>query len=298
MITFKQLEALLWITQLGSFTAAAEKLNTTQSAISKRIQELEEQFRVELFDRSKRTARLTDKGTEVLTYAKALLEDRDNFVERISSSQVLIRQFKVGVTELTALTWLPKLVGMIRTEFPRVTIEPEVELSETLFNRLMDDTIDLIIVPNVYNNSRCVTVQLEAVENAWMGVPDLHPFDEPMDLSKHTMLVQGGRSGTGLVYSRWLSDRGIQPTKTINCANLVAQIGFTLSGLGVSYLPVAPLRPLIGQGRLRVMPVATKLPRIRYAALYRVDRSSEFKSSVANFAASCCDFQTIFLQAD
>lgn len=298
MITFKQLEALLWIAQLGSFTAAAEKLNTTQSAISKRVQELEEQFSVELFDRAKRTARLTEKGAEVVAYAKSLLEERDVFVERISSSQVLIRQFKIGVTELTALTWLPKLVGMIRAEFPRVTIEPEVELSETLFNRLMDDTIDLIVIPDVYNDSRCVAVPLGTVENAWMGVPDLHQSDEPMDLSKHTLLVQGGRSGTGLVYSRWLSDRGVRPSKTITCANLVAQIGFTLSGLGVSYLPVAALSPLVEHGKLRVMPVAAKLPQVRYAALYRVDRRSEFKSSVANFAAMCCDFRTIFLQAD
>ena len=44
MITFKQVEALYWISELGNFAAAADKLNTTQSAISKRKNELESVF--------------------------------------------------------------------------------------------------------------------------------------------------------------------------------------------------------------------------------------------------------------
>ncbi len=85
MITFKQIDALYWIAELGSFEAAANKLNMSQSAISKRIQELEETFDVEIFDRSKRNARLTEKGAELLDYAKDLLERRDYLLERVST---------------------------------------------------------------------------------------------------------------------------------------------------------------------------------------------------------------------
>jgi DNA-binding transcriptional LysR family regulator len=298
LITFKQLEAIYWIADLGSFAAAAAKLNTTQSAVSKRVQELEQHFNVELFDRSKRTARLTEKGAEILIHAKSLLEERDHFIERVSSSQVLIRHFRLGVTELTAMTWLPRLVGMIRSEYPRVSIEPDVELSATLFDRLMNDTVDLIIIPDVFNDSRCITVPLKAVENAWMAVPDLYESDEPLslaDLSRFTMLVQGNRSGTGLVYGRWLSTHGVSPSKTVNCESLVAQIGFTVSGLGVSYLPVPVTAQLIREGRLKRIPMTTRLPHVRYAVLFRADRSSDFKNTVARFAEECCNFETFFL---
>jgi DNA-binding transcriptional LysR family regulator len=84
-MTFKQLEALYWIAQLGGFAAAADRLHTTQSAISKRVRELEQLFEIELFDRSLRTARLTDKGQEMFVLAKKLLEDRDAAIERLSS---------------------------------------------------------------------------------------------------------------------------------------------------------------------------------------------------------------------
>ena len=65
MLTFKQMEALYWIVQLGSFEAAASRLNATQSAVSKRVQELERLFEITVFDRAHRSARLTEKGAEI-----------------------------------------------------------------------------------------------------------------------------------------------------------------------------------------------------------------------------------------
>ena len=40
-MTFKQLEALYWIARLGGFAQAANQLHTSQSAVSKRVHELE-----------------------------------------------------------------------------------------------------------------------------------------------------------------------------------------------------------------------------------------------------------------
>jgi DNA-binding transcriptional LysR family regulator len=299
MITFKQLEALYWIANLGSFAAAADKLCTTQSAVSKRVQELEAQFQIEIFDRSKRTARLTDKGNEILTYAKRLLSDRDQLIERASSKEVMFRRVRLGVTELTAMTWLPKLVRAIRSEFPRANIEPEVELSATLFERLLDDTIDLIIVPDVFDDGRCIRVPIAYVENDWMIAPSLHEGNAPLGrdrMADFSLLVQGNRSGTGLVYSKWMEKHNIHSNRTIRCESLVAQIGFTVSGLGISYLPVPVTQPLIDAGQLRRLPTEISLPEVRYAVLYKKDRTSEFREYVAMLAKQHCQYGSFFSQ--
>ena len=68
----RQLEALYWITRLGSFAAAARKLNTSQPAISQRIRDLERSLGVPLFDRSRRRAVLTPQGHEVAAGAEQL----------------------------------------------------------------------------------------------------------------------------------------------------------------------------------------------------------------------------------
>jgi len=67
------LEAFVWVARLGSFKAAADKLDTTQAATSARIATLEDQFGVRLFERDKRHVALTNTGAELLKHAEEIL---------------------------------------------------------------------------------------------------------------------------------------------------------------------------------------------------------------------------------
>ena len=60
--TMSQLETLCWIARLGTFTAAAERVHTTQSAVSARMRELETALGVEVFHHLGRRAELTVGG--------------------------------------------------------------------------------------------------------------------------------------------------------------------------------------------------------------------------------------------
>ncbi|NWB96487.1 LysR family transcriptional regulator [Pseudomonas gingeri] len=299
MITLKQLEAIYWIVQLGSFEAASMKLNMSQSAISKRVQELEDAFDVPIFDRSKRSARLTEKGEELFECAVEMLRQRDYLLERVSSKESLVRRYRVGVTELTALTWLPALVEQIRAAYPKVALEPSIELSSELFKKLENDQLDLIIVPDIFSDSRFVSTALKSVENVWMSAPDLYADDEPMDLqslASYTVLTQGGSSGTGLIYERWLAEHNVRLNKTLISNYLVAQVGLTISGVGISYLPRECLAPLIEQGRLKVIQTPSPLPPIRYTAVHRADRLQGLSLEIARLAEQCCDFSRLILE--
>lgn len=298
MITFKQIDALYWIVQLGGFEAAAAKLHMSQSAISKRIQELEETFNIEIFDRTRRNARLTEKGGELLDYAKDLLERRDYLLERVSSKEVLVRHFRLGVTELTAMTWLPALVEEIRQTYPRVQIEPSVELSTVLFEKLEHDLLDLIIVPEVFNDPRFISTPLDGVENAWMCSPGLATGEGPIsltDITQYPLLMQGSHSGTGLMYGRWLNSQAIPTPKTIVSNNLLAQIGLAIAGLGVSYLPKQCLSYLRERNLLRIIETTPSLPEVQYIALHRSDRQLGLSPDVAQLAQKCCDFSRLVL---
>jgi len=296
MITFKQIEALYWIAELGSFEAAANKLNMSQSAISKRIQELEDTFDVAIFDRSKRNARLTEKGGELLDYARDLLKSRDQLLERVSAREVLVRRFRLGVTELTALTWLPALVEALRQAYPKVQLEPSVELSSELFRKLESDQLDLVIVPDVYSDPRFHSTPLQCVENAWICAPNLIPDTDPVSLetlANYTVLTQGSQSGTGLIYERWLAAHNVQMPRTLTSHNLLVQVGLALSGIGVSYLPRVCLSHLIEQGVLRALVTQPELPAVQYVTLHRVDRQFGLNQDVARMAQACCNFSRL-----
>ncbi|WP_369919620.1 LysR family transcriptional regulator [Marinomonas polaris] len=298
VITFKQIEALYWIAELGNFALAADKLNTTQSAISKRINELESVFDMEVFDRSRRNAKLTEKGAELLALSKDMLDMRDHVLERMSSPETLHKRFRIGVTELTALTWLPKLVKMISQSYPKLIIEPQVELSSTLLEKLGNDSLDMIIVPDVYDDAAYKVCRLKTVKNAWMCTPDYVSADDVLDfqrLSQLNVLTQSNLSGTGVIYERWFAQNNLKISRTLLSNSLVAQIGLTLSGIGVSYLPIAAMKKYLDSGLLKILHVTPQLPEVRYAALYRADRDSRLYSDVTCYAAETCDFDGVLI---
>jgi len=299
MLTFKQIEALYWIVELGSFEAAARKLNASQSAVSKRIHELESTFSLEVFDRNRRSARLTDKGEELFQYAKELLERRDEIVERVSAKEVLVRRLRLGVTELTALTWLPRLIAAIRHEYPKVIVEAEVELSATLRERLADDSIDFIIVPGSTTSEAYVSAPLARVVNAWMCAPEMVPADGTMpltEISRFPLLTQGNASGTGMAYGRFLQEQGVHVKRVLSSNNLVAQIGLTVSGLGVSYLPLLCLQPLVNDGILGIIETDPPLPAVEYSAVYRSDHPYSLTREIARLAVQCVDFSSLLFE--
>lgn len=296
MMTFKQLEAVYWVTRLGSFSQAAAKLHTTQSAISKRVQELESLFNVELFDRTQRTSRLTEKGEEMYMVAKRLLEQRDEAAARFISSQEVVRRLRIGVTELTAMTWLPRLVELVRAHHPRVVLEPDVDMSIMLRDKLLANEVDVIFVPDACGDERFTMKRLGTVENAWMCKPQL--FDgckirRLQDLSSHTFLTQGDKSGTGVIYNEWLDAVNMHPTNIIVSNSLLAIIGMTVSGLGFSYLPRQSLEPLIQANYLQVLKVTPTLPKMNYVAAYKSDQRSTLVSSIVLLAQECCDFSRV-----
>jgi DNA-binding transcriptional LysR family regulator len=300
MLTFKQMEALYWIVQLGSFEAAAVRLNTTQSAVSKRVQELERAFDVAVFDRANRSARLTEKGTEFFEYAKELLERRDEIVERMSSKTSLVRQIRIGVTELTALTWLPRLIAAIQAEYPKVDVEAEVDLNATLREKLAAATMDVIIVPRTNEVETFATTPVGQVDNAWMCAASLAPRKSVIpltEIAKYPLILQGGLSGTGYVYSRFLQEQGVALQKVLASNSLIAQIGLTLSGLGVSYLPKACLSRMLDRRALVVMQTRPALPPVRYIAMHRADQAHSLSAAVARLAAQSCDFTANLLDS-
>ena len=102
-------------------------------------------------------------------------------LEKVSDKKVLISRLRLGVTELTAMTWLPDFIEKIRQIYPRVHIEPTVEVSRVLFENIINDQLDIIIAPDMYDDVRLKALPLKSVENVWMCSPKLIPKNKNID---------------------------------------------------------------------------------------------------------------------
>lgn len=293
MLTFKQIEAAFWVSRLRTFAAAAEKLNTTQSAISKRITELEEFLGTPLFDRSRRAVRMTVKGEEFLQIGEEILQMRDLMLERMGRGFSGVRRFRLGVTELTALTWLPRLVQAVRADHPTVSLEPEIDLSMNLCDKLSSGDIDLTIVPSVFRDPRFVAVPLQRLVLAWMCSPELCSGRRVLSLQEiaaHPILVQTERSGVDAVYEHWFHQRGMKIRRLFAGNSLIALSALTMSGFGISYLPALYFDDLVREGLLLALESEEPLPEVPYFAVYRNDSGTAFSRYVAQLCEQFCDF--------
>lgn len=293
MITIKQLEAFYWSAELEGFEAAAERLSTTQSAVSKRMQELEATLGFALFDRSRRKAQVTPRGEELRSLAWEVLSLRTRIMDMSKASQLAPRTFRIGVTELTAMTWLPNVIQRIRGSHPQVTLEPVVDTSVSLVNKLKAAELDLVVVPDAFREPHLEVVPLDSVEYAWVCSPSYLADVERLPLkamAQYTIIEQSHASGLGNMIGHWLSDHNVKFQNTLASSNLTASASLTLSGVGICYLPRRIFDDMISMGQLRVIRSTPAIPRVPYVLLYEKSKADDFLRFVTAVATDTCDF--------
>lgn len=298
MITLRQLKALHWIALLGTFERAADRLNTTQSAISKRVQELELSVGRPIFDRSQRGARLTEDGEAVLALGQQMLELEERIMAVAHAGAAPASRLRLGITELTTYTWLPRLIGALKEQYPALTIETEVDASRNLFTRLQDDDLDLVVISEKFTDPDVATVRLAEVSNTWLARPGLVKEQHPLNLTElgaYPILLQGRSSGSGLSIHRWMKAQGVVFPQMVLTDNIMTMLGLTIAGMGIANFPRHCFQRLVDEGRLVEVSVTPTLPNMPYAAMYKHNRPSALIANVIEIAESVCNFTARFL---
>ncbi|UHL65657.1 LysR family transcriptional regulator [Paralcaligenes sp. KSB-10] len=296
MTSFKQLEAIVAVAEAGSFSDAAHKLGVVQSAISRQVQELENHLKCQLLNRSARQAKFTKSGQEVLSKARGLLQQRDLIVDQMINKTLLSTKVRLGVTELTAMTWLPVLIEKLKEEYAAADIEIEVEASTVLLNKLKTGALDIIIVPDAFNATGLIKTKLADVQSAWLCHPSLHNVEADLPVSKignFTSLVQNSTSGAGIIMSEWMEKRGIVAKTKISTNSLTVLVGIVLAGLGVAYLPRNVFTNLLADGQLKEIISSPPVPSVSYVAIIPTSKYNIFHKNIISLMQAICNFDRL-----
>ncbi|NWA24931.1 LysR family transcriptional regulator [Pseudomonas gingeri] len=128
------LRAFIAVAETGSFTAAAEVISRSQSAVSQKIIRLEEVLGLRVFERTSRTLTLTSDGERLLVGVRKLMVHFDHFVREIREPAE-VNVLRLGISENLVPTQLPKLLSRFSKLYPDV----QLELTTGLSNDLLDD---------------------------------------------------------------------------------------------------------------------------------------------------------------
>jgi DNA-binding transcriptional LysR family regulator len=287
MLTIKQIEALFWVSQLGTLTRAAERLHITQSAATKRLQDVESIAAAPLFESGTRKAALTLKGREVVAECRKLLAHLEELDRARQAKQGPVRLVRIGLTELTAMTWLPRFIMEVTRLYPQLVIQPEIGLSSVLGQRVKEGKLDLAFIPFAPEADDLVRIGLGTVPFGWFGAADM--FDagalhQLQDLARYPVVEQGADSIITELCAQLWEGADVRPVRIYGGDNIHALAGLVSAGVGISCLPVAMFEHDILVGRLQLIATAPAAPRVPYHCCFLKDSTSDLGHRLSDIA--------------
>ena len=139
------LRSFVAVADSGSFTAAAQLVARTQSAVSVQVKRLEEIVGRRVFERSSRSLALTAAGETLLGYARRILEFNDESIRRVAEPPVS-GEIRLGITEYFVPNELPAILARFAAAYPGVHLEVRMGLSRDLREELAKKKLDAVIV--------------------------------------------------------------------------------------------------------------------------------------------------------
>mgnify|MGYP003676252344 CR=1 FL=1 len=285
----KQLEAFVWVADLGSFRKAADRLNTTQPNISSRISALESVLDVVLMDRDAGSVRLTSKGRELLEQARAVLRASDNFIEAANQDALLNGVLRLGVTEMVVHTWLREFLRVLKDRFPNITVELTVDLSVNLERELFDRSIDLALQSGPFSRDTTGSKQLGVYPLIWIASPKtgLHGHKQvtPNQLAQFPVLTHArGTQPYQEVAAHFSAQRDI-PMRLVPSSNLAACIHMAIDGFGSATVPAAMVMDELKSGELARVNYTWTPKSLGFYARYDAEKSAPFVGRAAEIAS-------------
>ena len=274
-MNLRRIETFYWAAKLGSFSAAADRLNATQSTVSVRIQDLEREFGFTLFDRGRRGARLTAKGREVMRYAEDMLRLSAEMRERLAGSETMPGVLRIGVVEMISVTWLPRLVKAIHESYPKVALE-------------------LMLAAGRIPGHNVSQMALGTVEFAWMASPALglpKRTLRPRDLQHWPVIALSRESYHHRSIEEWFHSGGAHCRRIDTCKSLGVAAALAGAGLGVTLLPPRCYGNEVKAGRLRMIAVAPRFRPVEFTATYSTATIQPAARRIAELAGEVSDFQ-------
>jgi DNA-binding transcriptional LysR family regulator len=286
MIDFRSLETFLWVANLRSFRGAAERLHTTQPAVSMRIAQLENDLGVRLLERDRRAVSLTEKGQLLLRHAERLIRQRASMIKSVGDNSVMSGVVRLGVSETIVHTWLPKLIERLNAAYPNLEIEIEVDISPNLRERLITKNLDLGLLLGPVGDYALQSRKLCSYPLGFVASEKVKLRQKvvPLEAIAEYPLVTFSRNTQPYIALRELFDRANLHAKIHASASLATVVRMALDGIGIAVIPPAIIKTISAPGRLREIKTNAKMPPFNYFVAWPASPDSFAVQKVADIA--------------
>ncbi len=268
MVDFKGLETFLWVAALGSFRGAAQKLNTTQPAISHRIAQLEAEVGAKLLTRESRNVAPTLRGRQLLVYAEKILAMRAEMLASLRDTEAVRGVIRLGVAETIVHTWLPDFIKEVHRIYPNLSIEIEVDISPSLRARLLTQEIDIAFLlgplsaPLLRNRLLC-EYPVTFIASPALQVPN--PADV-RDLARFPLITFARKTQPYEQVKSVFNRPYLPPIKLHASASMATVVHLAVEGIGVAVIPRELVAKELALGTLELITTELTMPPLSFCA--------------------------------
>jgi DNA-binding transcriptional LysR family regulator len=246
MLDVRRMRVLREVAARGSFSAAADALSYTQSAVSQQIAALEREAATKLVERSARGVRLTEAGRALVEHADVILArlaDAEHELEAIAG----LRGGRLRLCSFPSAgaTIMPPAIARYRDRHPGVELSLDLAEPDDGVAKLKSGEVDIAMT--ITASGLC----------SYQGVDELHVLDDPMyvalpaghphahkrnlrlsELSEEAwMLGSTGTCPDTSIFLRSCGAAGFEPRVAFESNDYLAIQGFVAAGMGVSFIP-------------------------------------------------------------
>jgi DNA-binding transcriptional LysR family regulator len=263
----RQLEMFRAVAEAGSFTAAAQRLHVSQSAISRQLKLLEEELGTLVLERTGRGVNVTPEGHILLAAANRIWRDLQEVAAQIADTQTLQRGvISIGGGMTVCLHILPKLLKKFRALYRNVDLRITTGTADQLLQALRAHELDLLLLtlPIVGADLEVVPVLKEemiviAAKNHALA---RSRSVDARTLARSPLILFERGSNTRRVLDEFFLAQQTAVNVVMETENVEIIKAMVAHGLGLTILPYGALASDLRQGRFA-------WARIRGAQLYR-----------------------------
>jgi DNA-binding transcriptional LysR family regulator len=266
-LNLDQLRALAEVVRLGSFSAAARKLNLSQPAVSLQVKEIEARAGVRLVERLGKRAFATAAGRALIEHGERLaLEAERALATMRRHREGWLGRVSIGTSFVILNYLLPPILKSLRAAHPDLELRISLGSSAQKVEQLLRNEIDLgIVTLPVVDPHLTVTVLRHDRMMAVLPPGEARRAPKrlaPADFNRWPLILDAPGSRMGRIIRDWLAAEGEAPRPAMEVGDIHAFKTLVGAGVGASILPMDALHYEARTGEVALRPLS---PPVRLA---------------------------------
>ncbi len=270
-----QLRAFADVVELGSFSAAAERLHLTQPAVSQQVRQLELKLEVKLIERSGRRARASAAGIELLAHVRRIEADMAAALDAMERhAKGALGRVRIGTGATACIHLLPPVLRELRGRRPSLEITVTTGHTADIVRLVEENAVDIGLVTMPARGRALVVTPLLEDEFVAIAPPEAAPLPTvltPRVVAALPIVLYEAGAHTRRIVDQWSARAGVSLKPVMELGSVEAIKELVGAGLGYGILPAMAVSSARTRGELIVRSLVPRLSR-RLALVLRRDK--------------------------